>query len=75
MTLLSDFVAPETVPREELDKVDEACFWMDLLACERDPECVAVGCGGDCDELREYPCNCFACRRDYEIAYPTKEVE
>lgn len=42
-----------------------------------DPECVAVGCGGDCDELREYPCNCFACRRDYEIAFPdpTKEVE
>lgn len=43
---------------------DEAEDWIPTP----DPECVAVGCGGDCDELREYPCNCFACRRDYELS-------
>lgn len=25
-----------------------------------------VGYRGDIEELREYPCNCYACRADYE---------
>jgi hypothetical protein len=37
---------------------DPALDWMPTP----DPECVAVGCGGCDEELREYPCNCFTHR-------------
>lgn len=40
----------------------------DLGFTDPDEECATVGCGGDCRELLEYPCNCYSCRRDYELS-------
>ncbi len=41
----------------------------DLADCmDYGPYLGEVGHLGDIEELREYPCNCFACRRDYLVA-------